>query len=447
MIQRVRLALALVVGLLPAQSLPAQSPGVAVDSAQDSLAAPLPPVQGAPVVLGSDTVLWVRARVGSFPAEERAAAIARRLRDLARDPDFRFDSVQVVSGGAETDVLVGDRPIVAVTDADAAAEGIPRDSLAHLHALAIDRVLREQGFVARARIIVVGVLFALLAAGVTVVVFRLLNRLFPRLYAAVERGGESWLPTIRLQKLEILTATQLAASLLAVLKILRMVVLAGLLYVSVPVILSFFPWTRSYADELFGYILAPFAVIWKGLLGYLPSVFALGAIALTTYYLLRLIRAVFVGIARGTISFSGFYPDWAIPTYKLVRTLVLIFATIASWPYLPGSDSAAFQGVGLFVGLLVSIGSATAVGNVVGGVVLTYMRPFRVGDRVRIADTEGDVVEKTLLITRVRTPKNVDITVPNSMVLASHIVNYSASAKSHGLILHTSVTIGYDVPW
>lgn len=402
---------------------------------------------GAPVVLGGDTVLWVRASVGAFTAAERADAVRRRLGDLAGDPYLRLDAVVVRRGQTQTDVLVGDALVIAVTDADAAAAGVPRDSLARIHARGIARALREQGFVARTRTILVGVVFAALAALVTFLVFRLANQAFPRIFAAIDRGRGTSIPSVRIQNLEILSADQLAGALMGIVKVLRVVVLAGVLYLAVPVILSFFPWTRRFSDDLFGYILTPFAVIWAGLLGYLPNLFVLGAIAVTTHYLLRLIRAVFLGIARERVTFTGFHADWAIPTYKLVRTLVFVFAFIAAWPYLPGSGSSAFQGVGVFVGLLLSIGSASAIGNMVGGVVLTYMRPFRVGDRVRIADTEGDVVEKSLLITRIRTTKNVDITIPNSMVLGSHIINYSSSTKSHGLILHTTVTIGYDVPW
>lgn len=402
---------------------------------------------GVPVVLGSDTVLWVRAGVGSFSVSERVEVVERRLRDLAGDPYLRLDTVRVLVDADQISVQVGERTVIAVTDADAALAGVPRDSLAREYARSIRRVLREQGFVARTRMILVGVLFAALSALMTFLVFRLANQAFPRIVAAIERGRGTSIPAVRIQNLEILSADQLAGALLGLVKVFRVVVLAGVLYLAVPVILSFFPWTRRFSEDLFGYILTPFAVIWAGLLGYLPNLFVLGAIAITTHYLLRLIQAVFVGIARERVTFTGFHADWAIPTYKLVRTLVFIFAFIAAWPYLPGSGSSAFQGVGVFVGLLLSLGSATAIGNVVGGVVLTYMRPFRVGDRVRIADTEGDIVEKSLLITRIRTTKNVEITIPNSMVLGSHIINYSASAKSHGLILHTTVTIGYDVPW
>jgi small-conductance mechanosensitive channel len=117
------------------------------------------------------------------------------------------------------------------------------------------------------------------------------------------------------------------------------------------------------------------------------------------------------------------------------------------FPYIPGHSSPAFQGVSIFVGVLFSLGSAGAVSNIIAGVLLTYTRAFQIGDRIKIGDTFGDVLEKSLLATRIRTIKNEDVTVPNALVLSSHVVNFSSCAATGGLILHTSVTIGYDAPW
>jgi small-conductance mechanosensitive channel len=208
-----------------------------------------------------------------------------------------------------------------------------------------------------------------------------------------------------------------------------------------------FPWTEPYADRFFHWILVPLQEIGAAVIGYVPNVFYIAVIVGVTYYALRFIRLFFDGLEHGTLVFPGFYREWALPTFKIVRFLVLAFALIVVFPYLPGSGSDAFKGVSVFLGVLLSLGSAGAIGNMVAGVVITYMRPFELGDRVKIADTVGDVIERTLLVTRVRTPKHVEVSVPNAMVLSSHIINYSAAAKEGGVILHTSVTIGYDTPW
>ncbi|NJN75986.1 MAG: mechanosensitive ion channel family protein [Synechococcaceae cyanobacterium RL_1_2] len=150
------------------------------------------------------------------------------------------------------------------------------------------------------------------------------------------------------------------------------------------------------------------------------------------------------------VILPGFYPEWAKPTYKLIQFLIMAFAATVAFPYLPGAETPAFQGISIFLGLLISLGSSSAIANIVSGIILTYTRAFLVGDRVKITDTIGDIVEKTLFVTRIRTVKNVVITIPNASVLSSHVINYSAAANDPlipALILHTTITLGYDVPW
>jgi small-conductance mechanosensitive channel len=191
----------------------------------------------------------------------------------------------------------------------------------------------------------------------------------------------------------------------------------------------------------------PLEKVWTATSSYLPNLVFIAIIIVITHFVNKFWRFFFAQIEKKTIVIPGFYPEWADATFKIVRFLTIAFAAVVAFPYLPGSDSPAFKGISVFLGVLLSLGSTSAVANIVAGTILTFMRAFKLGDRVKIADTIGDVVEKTLLVTRIRTIKNVDITIPNSMVLGSHIINYSSSAKDYGLILHTSVTIGYDVPW
>ena len=198
---------------------------------------------------------------------------------------------------------------------------------------------------------------------------------------------------------------------------------------------------------IFGYVANPLKNITKVVIEYIPNLFFIGVVCILTSYLLSFLKFIFLEIERGSIKFEGFHAEWADPTYKLIRFLVFAFALVVIFPYLPGSGSPAFQGVSVFLGVLLSFGSSSAISNIVAGVVLTYMRPFKIGDRVKIADTVGNIVEKSLLVTRIRTTKNVDVTIPSSMVLGSHLINYSSSAVNHGLILHSTVTIGYDVDW
>jgi small-conductance mechanosensitive channel len=412
-------------------------------TAQDTTQQP----PGAPVVLHGDTLWVVRAPLGPFTPQDRAAAVLARLTRLARVPGASRDSVRVVDEGATTSILVGDIVVTTITEADAAAAGKSRAALATEVVPMIRQVLERESVWGILRTAAIGLLETVLATLVLLVAVKLLNRLVPAATARIESWRGSRIPTLRLQRLELLSASRLTDLLILAVKVIRVAVVVILLFWYIPLVFSFFPWTEGFANRLFDYVATPLRALWVAVTGYIPNLFYLAVIVVATRYGLRFVRLFFDGLERGTLQFRGFYPEWARPTYKIVQVLVFAFALVVAFPYLPGSESSAFKGVSVFLGVLLSLGSAGAIGNVVAGVVLTYMRPFAIGDRVRIADTVGDVIERTLLVTRVQTPKQVEITIPNAMVLASHIINYSAAAQDGGVILHTSVTIGYDAPW
>jgi small-conductance mechanosensitive channel len=255
------------------------------------------------------------------------------------------------------------------------------------------------------------------------------------------------MPALRIQRFELASAERLSQLLLFVARAARIALTLVLFYVYLPLVLSFFPWTVPLSRRIVGYALAPLAAVWNGLVDYVPNLFYMAVIVLVTRYVLKLVHSVFRAIEHGAITIAGFYPEWGEPTYKIVRVLILAFAAVVIFPYLPGAHTDAFKGISIFLGVLFSLGSSSAVSNVVAGVVLTYTRAFRMGDRVRIGETVGDITEKTLLVTRVRTIKNVEITIPNGTVLSSQVVNFTTLAAEHGLILNTTVTIGYDAPW
>ena len=215
----------------------------------------------------------------------------------------------------------------------------------------------------------------------------------------------------------------------------------------VQVVLQVLPWSRPYARLIYRYLSDPVRALWLGFLGVVPSLFYLAVIALTTYLVLRVVHIVFKEIQVGNIRLASFPDDWAEPTYKLVRALLLAVAFVGAFPYIPGSQSPAFQGISIFLGLLVSLSSSSALSNIIAGTILTYTRAFRLGDIVRIGETFGEVTVKRLLVTQVRTYKNVAVSIPNSLILTTQVLNYTTLAAERGLIVHTSVTIGYDAPW
>lgn len=279
------------------------------------------------------------------------------------------------------------------------------------------------------------------------VAMRLARRLLNRLIKKLESWRGTKIPPIRVQSFELISADRLTNALIWGVRKVKIIVYLILLYVFIPIFLSYFPRTRYYVLGYLDYFIHPFKVIFQGILDFIPNLIFIAITIYVVRYLLRLLRLIFSEIEKGRVSFKGFHKDWAAPTFKLSRFLLIVFAIVLISPYMPGFGSPAFQGISIFFGILLSLGSTAAIANIVAGAALTYMRPFKVGDRVKIADTVGDVVEKTLLVTRVRTIKNVEVTIPNSMVLGSHMINFSVLAQESRLILHTSVTIGYDVPW
>jgi small-conductance mechanosensitive channel len=270
-------------------------------------------------------------------------------------------------------------------------------------------------------------------------------------FDAFSKKVESWkgsiIKSVKVKNLEVVSENRIIDQIKFAIKILKFLITVIIAYFFVTILFSFFSFSENWASTLIGYILQPLLTVLQSFISFLPNLFTIIVIIFVTRYVLKFIKSIFNEIGKESIFFPKFPSEWAEPTYKIARFLLLAFAAIVIFPYLPGSGSPAFQGVSVFLGILFSIGSSSAIANMVAGVVLTYMRPFKIGDRVKIADTMGDIIEKTLLVTRVRTIKNVNVSIPNAMVLGSHIINFSSSAKEKGLILHTSVTIGYSVPW
>lgn len=372
----------------------------------------------------------------------------RRIAVAAANLTFDVSTIRTAEVEGAALVMAGDTPLLSLSEADT-VETVTAGKMAgaRLIAARIQDAIRDERERKSPRAIAIGAGYSVLATLFLFALLLLFRWAYPRIYRRIKAMEGKYVKTLRIQSFELVNSARITGLLTWLASASRIALTLLALYVYIPLVFSFFPWTSNWAPRLFSYIVNPLLVILHVVTDYLPNLFFIAAIAVVTRYSLRIIRFFFAEIGAGTLQIDGFYREWAEPTYKLVRFLVLAFALVMVFPYLPGSSSPAFQGISVFLGILLSLGSSSAIANIVAGVVLTYMRPFVVGDRVKISDTVGDVIEKNLLVTRVRTIKNVDTTIPNSMVLGSHIVNYSSTAQREGLILNTTVTIGYDVPW
>jgi small-conductance mechanosensitive channel len=402
---------------------------------------------GVAVRLQGRDLFLVQERMLSFSAQERAQAISARIERLVMDPGSDRIPITVVDGEVSSDVICGDLVVMSVTDRDAQAGGQTRSALAQSYARLIGEAVRTEKTRHSLRHVALSAAYALLCTLFLLAAVWLTGLLLRRLQARMTSWRGTVIRSVRIQKLELLSEDRLYTLLMGLGRMLRAAAIILLFYFYLPLVLSFLPWTEGYAAQIFQYVLTPIHWIVAALAGFLPDLFFIAVIFVATHYVMKLTGFFFAEVGKGTLVIPGFFPDWAAPTCKIARFLICAFAAVVVFPYLPGSKSPAFQGVSVFLGLLLSLGSSSAVANIVAGILLTYTRAFQIGDRVKIDETVGDVVEKTLLVTRVRTIKNVDIAIPNSLVLGSHVVNYSATAGVRGLILHTTVTIGYDAPW
>ncbi len=275
----------------------------------------------------------------------------------------------------------------------------------------------------------------------------MINLCFRWVHGFIDNLRETRFRVVKIQNLEIFTPNQMAGVLFVSTKYVRFGVLFAIFGLLITSVFSLYPQTGGIAQVLMIQINEAISKVWKQVLAFIPDLIALSFVVIITRLVLKLLRFLYNGLQKGKIRFSSIHPEVVEPTYQLARFLVIAFALVAAFPYIPGSSSPMFRGLSIFVGFLISLGSTSLVTNIISGIVLTYSRGLKIGDRVKIDQTFGDVVDRTLLVTRVKTIKNEIITIPNVVVMQHEIINYSAEARSKGLILHTSVTIGYDAPW
>ena len=292
-----------------------------------------------------------------------------------------------------------------------------------------------------------GVVYAILITVAFIIPLTLLRLLFIKLEARVSEDLDSSRWAIKVQQLELLSADGLKRALVWGSRGLHAISALLVIYLYVPIFLKIFPWTEPLQQPFADYFLAPLSQVWAAVVDYVPSFLNILVIIFSSWVVLKIFRGCFVAFRLRYVTLPGFHAEWAEPTYKIIRFLVLALALVMIFPLLPGANSAAFKGVSLFVGAMVTLGSTSAMGNLTSGVVLIYTRSFNQGDFVRIGDATGRVIERTLLATRLQTTKNENITIPNSTVLSSQVINYSDTSDATDLIVHTSIGLGYDVDW
>jgi len=401
------------------------------------------------VTLDGKVLFELEDSIGSITPQARAETAREAIAQLAEDPRFLPEEVVVEDLGNIKLINGGSRLIIALSEEDAEIAGLPLSELAQTYRNDIAEAIVEYRTSRTPEQIVRGAVYAAIATLIVVLLFYAIYRLFPLVVNWIDRWQERNIGSVRLQRQEFVSSDRLGNWLIGLAKFIRTILILIVLYIYIPLLLSFFPSTQFLGARVLNSFWNAVSVVFGGIFGYVPELFIIATICIVTYYFLRFARFFFRAIERGRISFSGFYPEWSQPTFNLLRYLTYALAAVLIFPHLPASDSQGFQSISLFIGALFTLGGASAVANIVSGVIVVYTRAYQPGDRVRSGDVFGDVLDKTLLSTRILTPQNEIVTLPNALLLSGAITNYSAMLRDREqpLVISTTITLGYDVPW
>jgi small-conductance mechanosensitive channel len=434
------------IGTTAATETPLQPEATLVD---ESEAAVGNKIDGFPVLLDGNVLFLVKQGVaGVTSAEERAAIIRQRILAIANQPDITPDDIRAMTEDTQSVVLAGEKVLFTVREEDAEAYGTPHPELA---SAAVDAIrdgitrYREKRSVRR----LVTSLVAMIVS--TVALFAFLRGLFliaSKLLLRIRAERQAGTLRVQFQSFQLLGAGATGYLLSNLTRLARLAFVLLALYLYVPFVLSLFPATEALGDSLLQDIAFRLNLLAQAFVAYLPELAMIAVITVIAYYFIQFARQVIAELGRPGV-YPWFYEEWIQPTNRLVTLLIVAIAFVMAGPYLPGFGSPAFQGVSLFVGALLTLGSSSAVANALSGIILIYTRAFQLGDYIRIDDVVGEVQEKSLFVTRLLTPKKETVTIPNAAVLNNNVTNYSAICRENHsyLLLHTTITLGYDVPW
>jgi small-conductance mechanosensitive channel len=414
-----------------------------------------PPSQDvtAPVVIENETLFFIQTSQSGLSIQERAGRINQRLRYFAENQDISLNQIEVYNGDKDgiplTTISAGNILLMGISDKDAQKVGKPRPELAQEYSENIKNAVSLYRKERSLKYLLRGTLWCVVATVILIVVLLITNNVFTRIYQKLKNWQESYIHPVRIGNWELIRANQLDNIITWFVQFTQGVIILVVLITYFPFVLRQFPWTRGLAQTIEGHLIRILQGGWEAFVGYLPNLLTIVLVVMITYFLIRLSQPFFRELGQGTFLLPGFYPEWADATQKLVTFLIIALAAVIIFPLLPGFQSPAFQGISVFLGLLISLGSTSVISNLVSGSVLIYTRAFRVGDRIKIGDITGKVLETSLLVTRILTPTNVVVSIPNSQISTSSIENFSFGYRElkQPFILRIPIYLGYEIPW
>jgi len=411
------------------------------------------PPGGVPVVFDGKTLFVIHKNYAGLSIEKRASRISKRLQEYADKYGISLEALEITNADEEgipiTIITAEDILLLNLSDKDAEAAGKTRKELAENYVKIIQEAVSQYRKERSPSYLIRGAVISAIATLFLLLIFFILNNIFQQIYARLKGWGNTYIRPVTIGNVELIKANQLDNFVEFITQISQWVIILGILISYLVLVLSLFPWTQDWAYKFWQSFIKVIDTVALEFIAFLPNLLKIILLIIGTYFLLRLCRPFFHELSEGTLFIPGFYPEWAIPTYRLFSFFLIALTAVIIFPLLPVFDSPAFQGISVFLGVLFSLGSTSIVANVVSGTILIYTRAFRIGDRIKIGDTIGKVIETTMLVTRILTPTNVVISIPNSQIISSSIENFNFAAQELDtpLIVRTQVYLGYEVDW
>ncbi|WP_084555214.1 mechanosensitive ion channel family protein [[Phormidium ambiguum] IAM M-71] len=406
-------------------------------------------IDGFPVMLDGQEIFRVKQGIpGVATAEERAAIVKKRLLNVANDSTILPEAIQSEKRGNELLIKASDKILFTITPEDAIVYNKSREDLAE-KAIKILRAsiirYREERKIEN---LIEGIVLAVISTIALLLFFKVLQKMVSKLLAKIRLARKADALDLRINNIQVLGSNAMSYLLAGFVRLGRLAIILLSLYIYLPFVLSQFPTTQPLGNSILKDIASQIEQLTETFVKYLPNLLTIGIIALVTIYIIEFAKLVILELGRDD-AYPWFYSEWIQPTNRLVTFLIVAIALVVAGPFLPGFGSPAFQGVSLFLGAIFTLGSSSAVANAVAGIILIYTRAFKIGDFVAIGDTKGSVIEKSLFVTRIITPKKEVITMPNAKLLSSDVKNFSVVQRelNQHLVLYTTVTLGYDLPW
>lgn len=399
-----------------------------------------------PIILKNDTLFFIKHAFEDRKAKRRAERISEKIVRHAPKYNENLDSVYLIRDGDHYMLMFNNEALMAITRDDAKGSNESFKDFCLLRQEQVKAALKSYRYDLSKEEWTKRILFTLISFIGIILFLKIINLFFNRLDKRLSKYERRFLARKR-NLLRYFIPRETKNIFVFASRIGRVIIIITFLVIFVPMMFSFLPWTQGIVEVFYSYLLHPIMFLVNGLLDFIPHLIFIVVILTITRYIVQVLKHFAEDINSGKLVFKGFPQDWAAPTMKLISVIIYAFAIVMIFPHLPGSDSPAFKGVSIFIGVLFSLGSTSAIANLIAGIVITYMRPYQVGDRVNIIGTEGDVVERTMLVTRIKTVKNIEVTIPNATIINNHLINYSSNAQKESIVVSIEVSIGYDVSW